>query len=114
MNCSIVYCFTTPASAGLVFFGSGVCLVSRALFDTSGFRSSRGFWAHPDENARAASTEITDSNVTFFEFMDFVLKFAYRIRDRRWRNFFARRAPRPLVKAPFAVYIPPWAVTRLG
>src|SRR4051812_40752260 len=72
MNCSIVYCFTTRASAGFVFLGSGVCLVSRALFDTSGFRSSRGFWAHPGENARAVSTEITDSNVTFFEFMAFV------------------------------------------
>src|SRR2546430_691409 len=44
MNCSIVYCFTAPLSAGF-FFGSGVCFVINALFDTSGFCSGGAFWA---------------------------------------------------------------------
>ena len=40
MNCSIVYCLMTRVSAGLgvsFFFVSGVCFVTNALFDTSGF-----------------------------------------------------------------------------
>src|SRR5438874_12400762 len=44
MNCSIVYCFTSPLSASF-FFGSGVCFVINALLDTSGFCSGDGFWA---------------------------------------------------------------------
>src|SRR3954463_3545644 len=48
MNCSIVYCFTAPASAAF-FFGSGVCFVISDLFDTSGFDSGDGLWADASE-----------------------------------------------------------------
>src|SRR3981081_4586018 len=52
MNCSIVYCFAAALSAGF-FFGSGVCFVIKALFDTSGFCSGDGFWASTLEANRA-------------------------------------------------------------
>src|SRR3954470_19501714 len=48
INCSIVYCFTAPASAAF-FFGSGVCFVISDLFDTSGFDSGDGRWADASE-----------------------------------------------------------------
>src|SRR4051812_17760641 len=56
MNCSMVYCFTAPASGGCgdeLFFGAGVCFVIKALSDTSGFCSVEGFCAMAGEIATA-------------------------------------------------------------
>src|SRR3954452_8441092 len=68
MNCSIVYCFTAPASAAF-FFGSGVCFVISDLFDTSGFCSGDGFCATAGVPANAATRIRTRGKENLVGFM---------------------------------------------
>src|SRR5947209_9201892 len=114
MNCSIVYCFTEGASVGFVFLGSGVCLVSRALCDTSGFRCSRRVCAHANEKALAAIRAMRPNKLTFFEFMDFVKGFALSHLAPTKAKLFALNPPPLLVKSAFAVDILPWVLTKSG
>src|SRR5207248_4861584 len=78
MNCSMVYCFTAAASAGFggdFFLLSGVCFVSNALLETSGFCSIGGFWASAFKRATAAQRPTTRNDLLAAPLTKKVFKF---------------------------------------